>query len=810
MAPYSRFCNESGSPKLFQSEQRRWQRPWTPQTGRRHDTISAVRPNLRRLVEGRAAYVDDLVLPRMVHAAFVRSPHAHARILAIDTDAARREPGVVAVYTGRDLAEYVTPWKGVLDHMPALRSAAQHALAIEYARWQGEPVAVVVAASRPEAEDAAEKIRIDWQPLAAVTDPEAALGSASPVIHDELGTNLAFERAFAVGDAEAAFASASTVVEHEFRFERQTGVTPEPRAILADFSAPDGPLTVYHSGQTPYVMQALLARHLGLQERQIRVVSKDVGGAYGIKIHFYGDEVATAALAMVLRRPVKFLADRLESFTSDIHARGHRVRARAGLDAEGKIVALEVDDLMGIGAFSAYPRASVHEVNQLINLCGAPYVIENYTASGRAVFQNKALTSQFRGVGLPMVVTVCEGIIDAAAAAAGLDPAEIRRRNLIPDDAYPRISPTGRAFEGNTHHGCLEKLLDLMDYRALRNEQAEQRGRGVFRGIGLATFVESTAPGPAIYGSGGAPISAQDSTTVRLDPAGTVTCASGVTEQGQGTEAMLAQVAADAVGVGIAEVRVVIGDTDTTPYGGGTWGSRGAAIGGEATWRAGRALRDNILTLAGSLLQSAPADLDIVDGRIVDQAGQERLPLAELAQMAYYRGADLPEGVHPEFSVTRSFRPAGDAHAYTNGVQGSYLEVDIDTGFVRLLGHWVVEDCGTMINPLLVEEQIRGGVALGLGWALLEGCDYDADGQLRNGTMADYLVPLPSDVPDIVIAHLQSPTPASELGAKGAGESGTIAATAAVLNAVNDALAPMAARIGTIPITPQQIFSALA
>lgn len=773
--------------------------------------IGARRPRaeVRRLAEGRGVYVDDIALPRMVHAAFARSPFAHARINAIETAAALRSPGVVAIFTGRDIAPHVTPWKGVLSHVPALRSVAQHALPIERACWHGEPVAIVVAESRAAAEDAVELIEIAWEALPVVATPETALDPATPIIHPELGSNLAFERSFETGNVAAAMATAPVRVERRFRFDRQTGVTPEPRAILADYSAADERLTVYHSGQTPHVMQALLAKHLGLEEDQVRVVCRDVGGAYGIKIHFYGDEIATVAAAKLLQRPVKFIPDRLESFLTDIHARGHRVRARMSLEQDGRISAYEVDGLMEIGAYSAYPRASVHEINMLINMSGAAYEIANYRASGKCVFQNKNITSQFRAVGHPMLTTVCEGMIDFAAAAAGLDPLEVRRRNFIPDDGYPRTTPTGRKFDGGSHQACLRKLEALMDYPKLRAEQSGLRAANIHRGIGVATFVESTGPGTTSYGMGGAPISAQDSTTVSLEPAGTIVCASGVTEQGQGTHAMLAHVIADAVGVAIETVRVITGDTDRTPYGGGTWGSRGAAIGGEATWNAGRALRANILAVAGRLLQTAPAELDIVRGAVVDRGGRERISLAELARIAYYRGAELPDDVHPEFRVTRSFRPIGDTHAYTNGLHATYLEVDIETGFVRLLGYWVVEDCGTMVNPLLVEEQIRGGVALGLGWALLEHCVYDDEGQLQNGTMADYLVPMATDIPDIRIDHVETRTTASQLGIKGAGESGVIGAPAAVLNAVNDALRPFGAALSEIPLTPRRILAAL-
>jgi carbon-monoxide dehydrogenase large subunit len=468
------------------------------------------RPSIGRLVEGRGIYVDDIVLPRMLHAAFVRSPHAHAGIRSIDVAGSRRAAGVAGVFTGKDLEGRVSPWQGTLTHIPGLRSVPQRALPLDRVCWQGEPVALVVAESRAAAEDAAELIRVEWQPLPAVATLDAALAPDAPAIHPDLGSNVAFERSFETGNTHAAKKTAKWAVERVFRFDRQTGVTPEPRAILVDYSAAEDTLTVDHSGQTPFVMQALLAKHLGMPEGKVRVVCKDVGGAYGIKIHLYNDEVATAAAAKLLRRPVKFVADRLESFLTDIHARGHQVTARMWLDGDGRIAALEVEDVMEIGAYSAYPRASVHEVNQFINMCGAPYEIANYRASGKAVFQNKNLTSQFRAVGHPMITTVCEGMIDFAAAAAGLDPAEVRRRNLIADHAYPRTSPTGRRFDAQSHRACLDKLLGLMDHRRLRAEQADLRRRGIHRGIGVASFVESTGPGPTIYGAGGAVISAQD------------------------------------------------------------------------------------------------------------------------------------------------------------------------------------------------------------------------------------------------------------------------------------------------------------
>ncbi len=770
---------------------------------------SVPRPNATRLLQGRGVFVDDLTAPRMLHVAFVRSPHAHARIGAIETSAAATSPGVVRVVTGRELARHTTPWVGVLTHLKGMKSAPQPALAVERACWQGEAAVAVIAESRAAAEDGAALVEIDWQPLAAVTDMETALDAATPVIHADLGDNLTFRRDIETGAVDQAFATAHTVVEATFHTGRHTGVCLEGRAILAEWNEAEQRLTVYQSHQAPHMMQTVFARHLGLTESQVRVICRDVGGSYGIKVHAYPDELATCALARLMRRPVKFAADRLESFVTDIHARDHRITGKLAVDADGRILAIAIDDLTGIGPYSVYPRTSAVEGNQVIMLTGGPYAFENYRARTTVVLQNKTVTSQYRAVGHPIACAVTEGLVDLAAAALALDPVEFRRRNLIGDDAYPRTSPAGLIFERLSHHQSLDTLVEMMGYGALRAEQQALRARGIYRGIGVASFIELTNPSPAFYGIGGAPISAQDGCTIRLDPGGTITCLTGVTEQGQGTEAMIAQIAATAVGVPLDKVRVVTGDTETTPYGGGTWGSRGTGIAGEATLQAGRALRAAILEVAGILLQAEPDALDVADGRIVDQRGAPRMDVEEVARVAYFRGDTLPKSFQAELVQTRHSFPKQYPFAFTNGIQGSYVEVDVETGFVTLLGHWVVEDCGTVVNPQLVDEQIRGGVVQGLGAALLEECVYDGAGQLLNGSMADYLVPMAAELPDIAVAHVVTPTAETALGAKGAGEAGTAGAPAAVMNAINDALAPLGARVLAQPFTPERILRAL-
>jgi carbon-monoxide dehydrogenase large subunit len=769
------------------------------------------RPNLDRLLAGRGQFVSDVVLPRVAHVVFVRSPHAHARIRAIDTQAAKRAAGVVAVVTGAELAKVCTPWVGVLTHLKGLKSAPQHPIAVDKACWQGEAVAAVVAKTRALAEDAAELVAVDYEPLPPVVDAETALDSATPVIHAELGDNLAFERKLDAGEVDRAFREADAVVEATFVFGRHTGVTLEPRAIVADWNAGEARLTIHQGTQAPHMMQNIFAKHLGLEEHQVRVLTRDVGGSFGIKVHVYADEMATAALSMLLKRPVKFVADRIESFVTDIHARDHRVKARIAVMNDGRIAAFEIDDLTGIGPYSVYPRTSGIEANQIVNLVGGPYACPNYRALARVVFQNKNVMCQYRAVGHPIATAVTEGLVELAARKVGMDVIELRRRNLVRDDAYPCASASGLKFEKLSHHASLDRLIALMDYEALRREQERLRQGGVYRGIGFASFIEVTNPSAAFYGVGGARISSQDGAVVRLDATGAVICHTGVTEQGQGAEAVVAQVVATAFGVPIERVRVITGDTDNTPYGGGTWASRAAGIGGEAAWQAGKALRANVLAVAGSILQAEPKALDIRNGVVVDaDTGRERIELSEVARIAYFRPDTLPPDFQAELMAVRHYVPRAYPFAFTNGVQASYLEVDPASGFIKLIRHYVVEDCGTVINPQLVDEQIRGGVVQGIGAALFEHCVYDDEGQLLNGNMADYLVPMAAEMPDIDVAHVETPTADSELGAKGAGEAGTAGAPGAVLNAVNDALAPLGAEpITEMPVTPGVVLRAL-
>jgi len=772
---------------------------------------SVARPDAQRLVAGQGRFVDDVQLPRMVHAAFFRSPYAHAAIQAIDTTAAHSLAGVLAVYTASEINSQVKPWVGTLTHLKGLRSPPQLPLADGVTRWQGEPIVMVVAQTRAIAEDAIELIEIKFDPRQPVCNVEHAVQEGADLVHAGLDNNVAWVREVIAGDVDSAINHAAvTVVERTFRFGRHTGVTLESRATVVEFNAADNSLLFHYSGQAPHMMQAILAKHLHLPEENVRVVAQDVGGSFGIKIHTYGDEIATAVAAKLLRRPVKFVADRLESFATDIHARDHLINGKMAVNAAGEIVALAIDDLTGIGPYSMYPRTSAIECNQILNLTGAPYTIDNYYAKGRVVFQNKNMMCQYRAVGHPVAMAVCDSLLEEAAHELTIDVVDIRRRNLIADDAYPMTSATGMKFNELSHHRSLDTLVELMGYAQLRRDQATARDAGIYRGIGLVSMVEVTNPSPMFYGVGGASIAAQDGATIRLDAAGALHVACSTTEQGQGTNTILAQVAADVFGVAIDRVKVTTGDTAHVPYGGGTWASRGAGIGGEAVFLAARALKQQVLEVAASILQTGADTLDIHDGVVVTaKDSAERIGLDELGRIVYYRANELPPDVNPELVATRHFRVSDYPFVFTNGAMAAHIEVDIETGLIKVLDFWVVEDCGRVINPKLVDEQIRGGVVQGIGGALFEECLYDDDGQLLNATMADYLVPMAADMPDIHIAHVETPTSTSNLGAKGAGEAGTGGAPAALLNAVNDALRPLDASLFQMPMTPERVLKAL-
>ena len=767
--------------------------------------------DVKRKLAGRGRYVGDISLPRMLHLSFVRSPYAHAAIGAIDKAEALAVPGVTHVITGAEVAQVCSPLSGIAHHRAGHKSAPQPAMAVDKAVWRGEPVVAVLAESLAVAEDAAERVAVSWEPLAPIVDAEVALDPDAPPIHPELGDNLAFEHVIETGDPDTAFAQAHAVVEHEFRFDRQTGLSLEPRGLIASFDAYDESLTVYHSHQSPFQMQDLFSRQLSLPEHRVRVICPDIGGGFGVKINTYGEEIAVAAISMMVGRPVKFCADRLESFLSDIHSRDHVIKARMAVSADGAITALEVDDLAALGAYGMARRFSVAEGMMAITMAGAPYRFSSYRARTRNAYVNKALIGMLRGVGMPLACTVTEVLTDMAAAL-GMDSVAFKRKNYRRADELPYVAPGGAKVDTASFQLCFDRLVEIMDYSGLRQAQAGVGGRSedVVRGIGISTFIEQTAYGPPYYGPSLARISVQDGCTVRLEPSGRVRCVTSVTDQGQGTLTGLAQIVASVLGVEVTDVDMISGDSAISPYGGGAWASRGMAVGGEAALKAAAALRAEIIALASAITQADPEELDIVDGEVVNTgSAMTVLSLADVGEIGYFRQDTLPDDFDVQLSVTRSHVANHEAYYTANGVQGAHVEIDVRTGFITLLGHWAVDDCGRVINPLLVDEQIRGGVVQGIGAALYEQCIYDADGQLGNGTMVDYLAPMAVELPDIVVAHVETAERTTLLGAKGVGEAGTIGAIGVMWVAVNDALRQLGAKIGHQPFTPERVLRAI-
>ncbi len=764
------------------------------------------RPKARQLVAGRGRYLDDIRVAGALAAAFLRSPHPHARLVSLDTRAARAVAGVVAVLTAADLAPVLKPWIAKMPTLAAHRSVLQTALVTERALWQGQPVALVVADSVAQAEDAVALIEAEWEPLPALASADQALADDAPLLHPELGNNLLFQHTL---ETPRSAAKAAVEIRRTLRFPRHTGVSLEPRGLIADFDPAQQQLTVHASTQVPHQMRALLASQLSLPEHQIRVVVPDVGGGFGVKLHCYEDEMAVAAAACLLGRPVKYVVDRLESFATDIHARAHAVEARLEVDADGMLLGFEVDDKVEAGAVSVYPRTSALEALHAVTGIAAPYRSQGLKARVRVAFQNKPAIGSYRGVGQPIACAVTEMMIDSAARALQCDPVELRRRNFRVLERDGPKTPGGLEPGGElSFEACTVQLLALMDYPRLREQQREARAAGRFLGIGFASFIEQSAPNSMVYGGAGVPIAAGDGCSLRLESNGALTCITSAQFQGQGLETGLAQLIGDGFSVALESVRIIHGDTAVTPVGGGTWASRGLSVSGEAALVAVRELRSNVLKVAAELLETTRADLEFADGAIRVVGTDRSVTLAEVGFVMHYQPHRLSAIGPVDAMVTAHVQPTRP-YQIANGVQASLVEVDTDTGLVHLLRHWVVDDCGRVVNPLLVDEQLRGGVVQGIGAALFEECKYDDQAQLLTGTLADYLVPMASEMPDIVIGHVETPVAGSLLGGKGVGEASIVGAAAAVANAVNDALAPLKVELFELPITPERVLSAV-
>ena len=745
----------------------------------------------------------------MTHAAFVRSPHAHARIRGIDVRAARRAPGVVACFTAADLAPHARTLSAP-SRMRGYRPTPFPALAADRVRHVGEAVAVVVAEDRYAAEDAVDDVVVEYDLLPVVGDTDAALGTGAPLVHEEAGANVLLSRVFAQGDVEAAFAGAAVTVGDRFRFHRHAGVAIENRACVAAFDAGDGSLTVWSSTQIPGILRDALADLLGLPVPSVRVIAPDVGGGFGIKTVMYPEEVVVAAIARLVGRPVRWIGDRREDLLTSTQAWDETIDAELAVDAEGRILGLRARVVADIGAYSIYPWTASIEVIQVVSFLPGPYRVPHYRAEALGVATNKTAMGPYRGVGRPVSVFVTEALVDRAARKLGVDPVVLRRRNLIAPEEFPYRSASGIVWDSGRFGESLERACDAAGYAALRAEQARARAAGRHLGVGVASYVELTGVGSAIPVSPGADIATgTEGATVRVEPGGGVIAIFALASQGQGLETTLAQVVAGELGVRVDDVRVLYGDTGRSPHGTGSYASRSAVLGGGAAILAARAIREKALTIAAHQLEASVDDLELAAGvvRVRGVPGRE-ITLAAIASAAYAGTRRLPQGVEPGLEATRFYDPyLGTA---SNATHVAVVEVDAATCTVRPLRHVVVEDCGRVINPLIARGQTVGGVAQGIGAALLEEVVHDAAGQLVTASLMDYLVPTAGEIPPVDVIHLDAVSPTTLGGFKGVGEGGTIGAPAAVANAIADALGPLGVEISELPVTPERLFRLLA
>ena len=757
-----------------------------------------------RFLTGRGRFVDDLEFPGMLHAAFYRSPFGHARIGSVDVERARALPGVAAVVTGGDLRDF-PPFSTGLPR-PEVRANERRVLPVDRVRFAGEAVVAVAASSRYVAEDACALIEVDWEPLDAIVDADASLAPGAQLLHEASGSNSFAHIELEHGDVERAFAEAAHVFTKRFHHGRMHAAPLEPRGIVAQFEPGTGTFTMWTSSQIPHLTRSLLAHMLGLTfENQLRVIAPDVGGGFGQKVHLFPEDAVVPYLARQTGRPVKWIEDRYENLAASTHAKEVVIDLELATDADGRFLALRGRYVGDAGAYANYPWTPLVDP-----LCAAVMMPGLYDVPAArfeidAAYTNKCPTGAYRGVGWTSGQTAREALVDDVAREFGVDPMELRLRNTIPPEPY--VSATGCKYDGGSYAEAQRKTMELVGYEAFRERQAELRGHGRYVGVGFSPFVEPVGWSGDMAKRMGFPFDYLDSARVSVEPDGSVTVALGMHSHGQGHETSLAQLVADRLGVRIESVRIVEGDTADTAYGTGTWGSRTAIVGGGALIRAAGEVREKLVAFAAHALEASAEDIELHDGNAFVKGSPDRsISVTMIAYTAYFGafvgGSRPPDLEDPALTSTRSYQPP---ESYANGCVAVVLEVDAETGKVELERVVAVDDCGTILNPAIVEGQIAGGIAQGLGGALWEELPYDEDGQFLAGTLLDFSYPTAMDVPPIEIAHLVTPSPVTEGGIKGVGEGGTIAAPAAVVNAVADALAPFGVRIDRTPLTPSYV-----
>jgi aerobic carbon-monoxide dehydrogenase large subunit len=757
-----------------------------------------------RLLTGLGSYVDDRAGQNVLHVAFRRSEHSHARIRNVDCTAARAAPGVVAVLTAEDLDASVKPLLAT-SRMRGYHATPILALARGKVRYVGEPVVGVVAESRYLAEDAAELIDIDFEPLPVVTDPVEAMRPGAPLLHEEAGTNVVLSREFKRGDVDAAIEQAAVRVGGRFRMHRKTAVAIEPRGCLAEYEAGRDALTLHSATQVPGIVRDALSSALDIPGHQLRVIARDVGGGFGGKGSLYPEEIFVCAAARRLERSVKWTSDRMEDLCATSQAFDEFIDAELGLDHDGKLVALRADVIGDIGAYSIYPWTAALEPVQVVSFLPGPYRIEHYRGRVQGVATSKSPTGPYRGVGRPISTFVMERLMDIAAAQIGLDPKEIRLRNLVQAEEFPYKIGSGIVWDQSGFREGLVAACDQIGYDALRAKQAEARAAGRWFGIGIACYAELTGIGSRISVAPGMPINTGTETAIiRIDSTGSVTASFGIASHGQGLETTLAQVVAERLGARIEDIRILQGDSAVVAGGTGTYASRSTVLAGGAAQLAADAVREKVLKVASHLLEASTDDLVASDGRIIVAGTDRSVTFRDVARAVYSEMGRLPQEAREELAATKTYDPVFGTT--TSATHIAALEIDPQTFKVRLDRFVVGEDCGRVINPLIVDGQVHGGVAQGIGAALYEEVVYNDQGQIHTASLVDYLVPSACEIPPIDVVHLETESPTTLGGFRGMGEGGTIGAPAAVANAVADALSPLGIEITELPVTPERLF----
>jgi len=759
-----------------------------------------------RLITGRASYVDDITLTNQLWAAWVRSPEAHAKIVSIDTSAAKALDGVVAVYTHEDLdmeaglpMAWVPPGVEVNtpDHWVLAKGEVKHV---------GDPVALVVGKDRYGVVDAAEQVFVEYELLPVVTDPEAALEDGSALVHGQFGTNKVCEWSLGGGDLEAGFAEADVIVERRIVNHRIAGAAIEPRAVLAEYRGDR--LTVWSSTQVPHFLRLFLSILLGISEDRVRVIAPEVGGGFGSKLQIYAEEVGCAWASRKLGRPVKWVETRTEGMMVTHHGRDQIDKVRVGAKRDGTITAFHTTIIADIGAYQMLLTPMIPPLSAFV-MCGV-YKTPAVKTDVIDVMTNKFPTDAIRGAGRPEATHLIEVTMDQLAAELGMDPLELRRKNFIPPFTEAHETPIGVAYDSGNYEAALDRLLEHIDVAEVRRQAEELRPTGIYRGIGFCTYTEicGNAPsrivGPSGFGLQGG---GWESATVRVHASGSATLYTGTSPHGQGHETGFAQIVADRLGIDPSQIEVIHGDTQTGPFGLDTYGSRSLAVGGEAAARAAIKVADKAKAIVAHQLEADPDDIELRDGKFIVRGSPEKgMALAEVAGAAYVP-ENLPEGMEPGLDEQSFYDP--ENFVFPFGAHACVVDVDAETGKVEIVRYVAVDDCGPAINPMLIDGQVHGGITHGLGQALYEQVVYDADGQLVTGTFVDYALATAAEMPSFETDRTVTPSPVNSLGVKGVGEAGTIAGSATVTNAVIDALRPLGVDYMNMPLTPMRIWQAI-